>query len=899
MFTAEKKLCILHGHVFVIPIILDKKVTASSQICHCSSFFYWRGEKTILDLIASFTGLPILTTLFVILKFDHHILFRTFHQILSLLSDIIRIRNQHFSDGQQNTESSFCGCVQCMSQGNRSRHSSGHYMGGSASRDDSDQTLCPTNNSRNTRSVQTSMFEDRQPSAHYPQNQPSMRQISGVYPPGRHAAFQSNVPVQNADTYPNSVNQPNSSNSPSRHSTMRTQYPGSVRPEYQRFASIQENPLSWIPPGISQPLGSSLYREHQGPFSQRSGQPTFYRSISEPPYPSRCLDMSASRRRNMSGHESGRYDSENKRNYNGRRRNNRESMKNDSKSRINDSESTRNDNMRNDHFSRTNDSEFESSRINRGDDSYTNRNERLRDFQNDCQKCRLASGNEQTRVLTTYSQHNSSCAFHSHRRCGDGMPHSGTYPQLVTQNLPRTSTIPENLNSHQNLTETNPAFRSDTGANLNDNEQTSRKGAYSEDNDELEQNLYSMNESNSNLDDDIEETARKTVSVSNGREVESAEIGDDAKKNTPYFDLSDDNDQTARKLSYLDDVYDNNKETDRKKSYEDDLDAENEQTARKHSFFDEHSVTNTNETAKKISDFEETYERSNKENENDKFERLSSNCEMCEDELRMRELKVHTFQSCQAQNVPSACTCQSNESIRYSTGDRRVILESEQSQFEAQRHVTGQSIQSHVSGQSNQSHVTGHSIQSHVTCQSIQSHEPGQSVQSHVPGQSIQSNVTGQSIQSNVTGQSNTDSEVPETIYNRKDGRHSWHEGEQNESRESLDSSGLSSSDPLVYSSTSSLGSSGSSRSSDTHGQPVVLVTFSVPQCDPRRAEAHLREVYRMIEMLKDAGIRVRVDMDRDAFRRKKWNRLDWLDKNLCKVRSSLFFRVVGFELKK
>ena len=822
-----------------------------------------------------------------IFKYDHYILFRTFHQILSLLSDIIRIRNQHFSDGQQNTESSFCGCAQCVSQRNRSRHSSGHYIGGSASRDDSDQTLYPTNNSRNTRSVQTSMFEDRQPSAHYPQNQPSMRQVPGVYPSNGHATFQTNVPMQNTDFYPNSVNQRHSSNSSSRHSTMRTQYPVSVRPEFQRFASIQENPLSWIPPGISQPLGSSLYSEQQGAISQRSGQPTYYRSISEPPHPSRPLERSASRRRNVSGHESGRYDSENKRNYSGRRRNNSKSMKNDNKSRINDSEntrndseSTRNDNMRNDSEYRTNDSEFESSRNNREHDSYTNGHERFREFQNGCQKCRLASDNEQTLVLTTYSQHNSSCAFHSHRRCGDGMPHSGTYPQLVTQNLLSSSTIPENLNSHQNLTETNPAFRSDSGANLNDSEQTSRKGAYSEDNDKLEQNLYSINESNSNLHDDIEETARKTVSVSNGREVESAEIGDDAKKKTPYFDLSDDTDQTARKLSYLDDVYDNNKETDRKKSNEDDLDAENEQTARKHSCFDEHSVTNTNETAKKISDFEETYERSNKENENDKYERLSSNCEMCEDELRMRELKVHTFQSCQAQNVPSACTCQSNEGIRYSTGDRRVTLESEQSQFEAQRHVTGQSIQSHVTGQSIQSHVTGHSIQSHVTSQSIQSHVPGQSIQSHV------------------TGHSNTDSEVPETLYNRKDGRHSWHEGEQNESRESLDSSGLSSSDPLVYSSTSSLGSSRSSRSSDTHGQPVVLVTFSVPQCDPRRAEAHLREVYRMIEMLKDAGIRVRVDMDRDAFRRKKWNRLDWLDKNLCKVRSS-FFRVVSFELKK
>ena len=707
-----------------------------------------------------------------------------------------------------------------------------------------------------------------------------------------------------------------------------------VRPEQQRYSSLQLNPQSWIPPSTYQPLNTSVYSEQQGDFSQSSGQDIYRRSISEPEHPSVPLNISVSnsartRRRTGTEYESrgngneherrtgSEYESrgnrseheirrnESRRNGSeydsGTNRSEHESMRNgsDCESRTNRNEyenrtntsehetrtntsehenrtntsehetrtntseheswsntSEHESRTRNEHKSRGNRSEHESrtrheyesrgnrseheSRINESQrngneyESIRSGNERVDFIRNDCQKCRLAADDEETMVLTLVSEPGSSCAFHSNRQCGDGMAHSQTYPQLQTLNVPRSSTIPESLNS----------------ANMNVSDQTSRKGTYLDDNNEMEHNVSYFIETNSSLNADTHETARKTVFVSDAREdqemIHSSETGadsrDETKKMTTYLDhmFAD-----AGKENYLDEINDNEVETARKTTYLEDLDAENEQTFRKRGHDDERLISSTGETARKTSYSDEIHDKSNILDENgDKFEGLVSNCPMCEEENRMRELRAHAFDSCQTHNI-RGCICHSHEHRTNSIGDRNTQRVTQnlgcgQSQAEAQRHVTGRS-----------------------------SSEP-------------------------VTGQSSTDSEVLEANCNPKVERHSWHEGEQNDSRDSLSSSTLSSSDSsiqLVYcrsssvsqSSISSTGSSGGTQSSNSSAKPVVLVTFSVDP-DQGRAKAHLQEVYHLIKRTKEAGIRVRVDMDRDAFRRNRWNRQDWLDKNLSKV---------------
>ena len=662
-----------------------------------------------------------------------------------------------------------------------------------------------------------------------------------------------------------------------------------VRPEHQRYSSLQLNLPSWIPPSTYQPLNTSVYSEQHGDISQSSGQDIYRRSKSEPEHPSVPLNVSVSnsvrtRRRTGSEYESRGNRSEHEIRRNESRRNgseydsrtNRckhESMRNgsDCESRTNRNEHENRTNTSehetrtktSEHENRTNTSEHESrtrheheswgnrsehesrtrneheSRINESQrngteyESRRNGNEGVDFVRNDCQKCRLVADNEETMVLTLVSELESSCSFHSNRQCGDGMAHSQTYPQLQTLNVPRSSTIPESLNS----------------ANMNASDQTSRKGTYLDDNNEMEHNVSSFIETNSSLNADTHETARKTVFVSDAREdqevIDSSETGadrkDETKRMTTYLDhmFAD-----AGKENYLDEINDNEVETARKTTYLEDLDAENEQTSRKRGHDDERLISSTGETARKTSYSDEIHDKSNILDENgDKFEGLVSNCPMCEEENRMRELR-DAFESCQIHDI-SHCTCHSHEHRTYSICDRNTQRVTQnlgcgQSQAEAQRHVTGQS-----------------------------SLEP-------------------------VTGQSSTDSEVPEANCNRKDGRHSWHEGEQNDSRDSLSSSRLSISDSsieLVYcrnssvsqSSISSTGSSGGTQSSNSSAKPVVLVTFSVDP-DQGRAKAHLQEVYHLIKRMKEAGIRVRVDMDRDAFRRNRWNRQDWLDKNLSKV---------------
>lgn len=677
--------------------------------------------------------------------------------IIRHLPDILRERNRHRSDGQQNSEPSFCECPHCDSLRNRSRHSSGHYHGSdNVPRQSDDPTLCPTNNTRNTRSVQTSYFQDRQPTMQYPQNQPSIGPRPSLYQPGWNTAYPPHVPQQHSNySYPdNPVNQ---SGSIRHHSNMQSQPLQHVRPPYQRHMSLQENPQSWIAPELNtiQPLDSSLYSDQLEQVSKSSHQTRFNRSNSEPTHSIRPLNGMAPN------------------SINGRK---------------------------------------------------GNGPERVRYDRNNCQECRLAGDSEQTMVLTPVSEPKSSCPYHSNGRSGHGIPLSETYPQLGAQNVQRSSTIPQNLNSHPNFTGLNPAVRSVIGATMNDNEQTSRKMSYLDDNKQAEREMNAFNETNSNLDADTHETARKTVSISDKSEVveDRHSSADETKRKTSYFDdIYADTDQTSRKESYLDDVHDNRDETAKKTTYVEDLNAENDQTSRKRSYIDEHLTSNNDETARKTSYIDETYKMQNNLVENDdKFKGLISGCPMCEEENRMRELRVNTFESFNAHNAQSACTC-NDGNVNCSANDRNTTRVTQapgcgQYQNEAQRHVTGESSQE---------------------CPSRQE---------------------------------------PEVVYNRKDGRHSWHEGEQYKSESSLASSNSDSS--LLY-----CRSCDSLQSSESSTKPVVLVTFSVSP-DQARADAHMYEVYDLIKRLKEARIRIRVDMDRDAFRRKKWNRLDWLDKNLTKA---------------
>lgn len=133
--------------------------------------------------------------------------------------------------------------------------------------------------------------------------------------------------------------------------------------------------------------------------------------------------------------------------------------------------------------------------------------------------------------------------------------------------------------------------------------------------------------------------------------------------------------------------------------------------------------------------------------------------------------------------------------------------------------------------------------------------------------------VTGQSMQE-LKSTSKTEGKSSCSVRRKSDERHSWHEGQERKSSVSLASS----------LSDSSIGSWGSSQSSDSGTKPVVLVSYSIGE-DCVKNEKHMKEVWDLSEKMKESEIRVRVDMDKDSFIRKGWNRLDWLDKNLRKAR--------------
>ena len=730
------------------------------------------------------------------------------------------------------------------------------------------------------------MFQDRQPIAHYPQDQPSVRQRPDDY----HAGSPFNVPTQNTDHYFQnmSVNQPGSY----RHTSMQRQVSLPVRPEHQRYLFPQENTPSWIPPSTFQPLDTSGYSE-QGAISQSSGQARYTRSISEPAHPSVPLNRSVSnsvRTRRRTGNEYGsrgngsEYDSrgngseyesrgngseyDSRGNYikhesrNGSDykswRNRREhdirsnecsrnGSQYDSRTNRSDDESTRNGDEcenktnRSEHESRTNRSEHET-RTNKSEhgswsnkselesrtgSKYESRGDRSKHEIriNECEKRK--SGNEKADFVRNDCQ-----------KCRLAADNEETMVLTLASEPSSSCAFHSNRQSGDGMahSETYPQLqthslqRSSTipemfnSANMNTNEETSRIGTCLDDNNEMEQSM-SFFETIPSFNADTHGTAKKTVFVSDvrkGQETIDPSENDEENK-----------DEIKRKSSNLDLMFAD--QTTRKESYLEDINDNGVETARKTTYFDDkqtykkrgygvESITsNTVETARKTCYIDEILDKSNILNENgDKFQGLVSNCPICEEANRMRELRAQ-LESCQT----------------YSTGVRNTprgtqTLGCEHSQAEAQRHVTGQS---------------------------------------------------------------STDPDVPEPISNRKDGRHSWHEGEQNDSRDSLSRSRLSSSDSsieLVYcrsssvsqSSISSIGSSGGTRSLNSSAKPVVLVTFSF---DPGRAEAHLQEVYCLIKKLKEAEIRVRVDMDRDAFRRNGLNRQDWLDRYLSKVGKLVF----------
>lgn len=107
--------------------------------------------------------------------------------------------------------------------------------------------------------------------------------------------------------------------------------------------------------------------------------------------------------------------------------------------------------------------------------------------------------------------------------------------------------------------------------------------------------------------------------------------------------------------------------------------------------------------------------------------------------------------------------------------------------------------------------------------------------------------------------------------------RHSWHEGTKHDSRISLASS---SSDSSIVSQASSLSLY---TRSESGSKPVVLVTYSLSD-NREKNDQHVEEVMDLIRKTKDTQISVRVDMDQVSFAQKRWNRLDWLDKNLRKA---------------